>query len=304
MIYNCPFDNTNFYTVEELCSHIKKFKIKQSDFFQEFYPRKDKLTGELINFKNPDQYLSSDFSNKNNLKKWLKINPEDGKKWAIDWLINRKNKKNLIYAPTQVELKSLICPTIHYYNSIGNYEEICKSIGYKIKFTENSIKIRDIKDPVLIQDTREQLPLKTNFKKIIIKKIDSGDYALDEPNDNKIYIERKSIQDMVGTLGRNLERFCKELDRAKKNDSYIVVLVESNINEALGFNYLFEMRYTRMNPSHIFKNLRDLYFKYDNFQCLFVNGRKEAAIVLEKILLADNIKNIDLQFLYESGGLI
>ena len=320
MIYNCPFDNISFNSLEELCSHLKKFRIKQSDFFQEYYTHKDLLTGDLIEFKNPEQYLNSDFSNKNNLKKWLKLNPDEGKKWAIDWLVKRKEKKNLIYAPTQIELKSLTCPSIHYYEKIGGYNNICKSLGLKIRF-DGELKFNKI-DPniILIQDSREQLPFLFECNgqfpcHIKIEKIEVGDYALEQKYDKKIYIDRKNLNDFVGSLSSKqkkdeskakygLDRFIAEIERAKQNNSYLILLVESDINSALSFNFLPQLRWTRTNPNHIFKNVRDLLNKYDNFQILFVDGKRKAAETLIKIFEAgESIKNVDLQYQHELGNL-
>ena len=112
------------------------------NYYEQFHPRLDKFSGEKIEFYNFDQYFSTDFKTKNNLKKWLKENEDAGKAWAIEWLKHRKEKKNLKYAPSQVELRSLTAPTMHYYNNIGNYNNICKEIGYKLRLTSNnSLKI-------------------------------------------------------------------------------------------------------------------------------------------------------------------
>jgi len=299
----CLIDNAEFDSVEHLHLYLRQLKVKQSDYYTKYIKKTDLLTGEPIPFKNPEQYLNSDFINKNNLKKYIKENPEKGREWAIGFLRKRKEEKGLKYAPTQVELRSLQCPSIPYYDSIGGYNKICKELGFKIRFTGADLEYREIMNPILIQDTREQLPLKTKFN-TIVKKLDVGDYAL-EHNVANVFFERKSLADFVGSLTRELGRFSREIERASKKNKYIVILVEESLENALGFNYLPHMRYTKVNPSHVFKNLRDLFLRFDNFQCVFANGRKESLKLLEYLLFCgESVKFIDLQYKLEKGEMV
>jgi ERCC4-type nuclease len=146
------------------------------------------------------------------------------------------------------------------------------------------------------------LPYKT-----ISEKVNCGDYALQAPQDKKIYIERKSLNDFIGTLSvKNFERFEKEIQRAVETDSYLIMLVESKIEQALSFhNLFFAKKYVKVTPEHIFHNLRELLSKYPlNFQALFVDGRIEASQKIIKIFeLGEQVKNADLQFYYEKGEL-
>jgi len=299
----CLIDDSGFECLEHLHLYLRKLKIKQADYYEKYMPRTDLFTKEPIKYKDYDQYFSTDFLNKNNLKKFIKQYPEEGKKWSINWLKKRKEEKKLIYAPTQVELRSLMCPTIHYYETIGGYNKVCEELGYKIKFNNPQLDFKDLnKRCTIIQDTREQRPLEIESFKVKREKLEYADYALAGKFDKKIYIERKGLSDFVGTLGKDLGRFKREILRAKEDGGYIVVLVENNINDALGFNYLPQMRWTKVSPSHIFKNVRDLLHEFDNIQFLFVDGRKEASSALIKLFeLGEQIKDCDIQFLYEAG---
>ena len=50
-------------------SHFwKTHKLKESDYYIQYYPKKDLLTGEILLFKDRDSYLLMDFLNKNNKK--------------------------------------------------------------------------------------------------------------------------------------------------------------------------------------------------------------------------------------------
>lgn len=309
----CLYDQTEHADLPALLAHLKKCGVPQKTYFTDFAPRFDLLTGEKIPYKSPaERYLKIDFAHKNNLKKFLKEKPEEGKEWAIGWLKSRKVEKGLAYAPTQVELRSLMCPTTLYYDSIGGYNAICQSLGYKIRFDGTILSPPKVECPIIV-DTREQTPLVLNVP-IVKGKINCGDYGLSPDHDKGIYIERKSLGDLVGTLSgsagkdhNNLARFTRELERATETGSYLIMLVECNINDAMGFNHLPKdkcppfVRYCKVSPDHIFKNLRDLLVKFPlNFQALFVNNRTEAARAVVHLLSSgESVKKVDLQASYE-----
>jgi hypothetical protein len=303
----CLIDNAEFDSVEHLHLYLRQLKVKQSDYYEKYHSKVDLLTGEPIPFKNPEQYLNSDFLNKNNLKKYVKENPEKGKEWAINFLRKRKESKGLKYAPTQVELRSLQCPSIPYYDSIGGYNKICKELGFKIRFKSTELNFTPLPvDVKIIIDTREQKPLQFSIATETAT-VKEGDYSLAEQYDKNIYVERKGLLDFIGSFSKDLGRFHRELQRAKKKKSYIVMVVENDINDALGFEYLTGIpgiKYVKTNSAHIFKNLRDTLVKFTNFQVLFVSGRKEASNAVIKIFeLGESVKDIDLELQYELGNL-
>ena len=298
------FGGADFSTIEELLAHLKKFKIKQKDYFEDTFPRKDLLTGEKIEYKNIENYFNSDFVNKNNLKKYIKQNPEGGKSWSIEYLENRKEEKGLIYSPSQAELRSLFCPSIPYFESVGGYNEICDMLGYKNRYDyKKELVFNKLTDPTIIIDSREKLPLKL-ITKSEVAGLKVGDYAIKDSKLN-IFIDRKSLPDMIGTLSKGYERFQREIERAIKLDAYIIMLVESDINSALGFEYLPHI-HSKASSAFIFKRLRDLLTKYPNhFQVVFADGRIDAAKLVLKIFeLGEDVKNIDLQYRLEKGELV
>lgn len=297
----CKFDKTIYSSIEELHKYIRKFRIKQKDYYEHYYPRKDLLTQEPIEFKDYNQYFNQDFKNKNNLKKWLKNNPEEGIKWATGQLLIRKYDKKLIYAPSYVELKSLMMPSMEYFEMNGGYYNITKNLYFTDRYNNNKLIFNELKDKIIICDTREQKPIKIKDYNTIVGTLNIGDYGLQGENDLGIYIERKSLQDFVSTLSGGLERFGRELERAREINAYVIMMVESNLNDALCFNYLPQMRWGKAQPSFVFKNLRDLLNKYPlNFQVLFVEGRKDFAIKMIKIFeLGNQVKTIDLQYRYD-----
>jgi len=314
----CPVDDSVHDSLESLHAHLKDIRYKRSSFYERYYPRQDVLTGEKIPFKESHMhdiagYLDQKFAKKNNLKKWLKLNPEEGKKWAIEWLKKRKEEKGLVYAPSQAELRSLLCPSMPYYDFIGGYYKITRELGFQDRYMDEVPVFTPLGDATIIQDTREQNPLHLKHK-VVVAKVDEGDYALDAAHSQGVFVERKSLSDFCGTLSsRKIERkksedssfarFDRELARALEQGHYIVMLVEENINNALGFEYLPHMQRVQASASHIFKNLRDLLVKYPlSFQVVFADGRVDAADKLVKILaMGKQARRIDLQNALEKG---
>jgi hypothetical protein len=299
----CKFDGSQHDSLEALHAHIRKFKIKRAAYYEEYYPRKDKFSGRTIRFKDVDQYFTQEFESKESLRKWLGANKESGKQWAAKWLVERKEKKDLVYAPSQVELESSFCPSMRYYDGLfGDYYELTTSMGYRPRFEPSKDVITaNLSVSKVIIDTREQNPLNLPLP-TIRQKLNCGDYGLVGPEDRHVYIERKEIGDFAGTLSpKGLVRFEKEIIRAVKSKSYLIMVVEDDIDTCLTFNELPYMRHTKASPSYIFHNLRTLLAKYPlNFQALFVSDRKEMSRVIIKLLgLGEKVKTIDLQYAYE-----
>ena len=79
---------------------------------------------------------------------------------------------------------------------------------------EKSMKLPAKLDPsqvTAIVDTREQLPLCLDPLRVQTETLDTGDYAL--LGCDHIRIERKSLDDLLGCVGRDRERFNREVQR-------------------------------------------------------------------------------------------
>jgi hypothetical protein len=89
----------------------------------------------------------------------------------------------------------------------------------------------------IIVDSREQAPFTFQHEKyagtiVEAGTLDTGDYSLAGLAD-KIAVERKSLPDLAQCLGRERERFERELQRAAALDAFAVV-VESTWGELAG----------------------------------------------------------------------
>lgn len=80
-------------------------------------------------------------------------------------------------------------------------------------------------DYTIIIDTREQRPW--NFEGIRdmceLGTLKTGDYSL-KGYENCIAVERKSLADFVGSIGKNRKRFMAELERASKIKHFCVIV--------------------------------------------------------------------------------
>ena len=319
----CAFDQTVHATRESLHEHLRDFRISQQRYYQTYEPRYDLVTNELIPFRSYEQYINTDFVSKNTLKKWLQANPEKGFEWSKAWLSKRKEAKGLVYAPPQVELRTLCCPSMPYFNEIGKseggYYSIAAALGFKPRYKAATPTFSPLaSDAVILQDTREQLPVKFT-RSVKVETLDVGDYALDKPYDKGVRIERKSLGDWAGTLSAramvrkgkkkttvwsNFERFDKELARAVEQDLYVVMVVEASINEAQSLNYLPQYKWIKASSEYLFHNLRELLTKYPlNFQAVFIDTKKhKVADKMTRIFeLGEQVKTLDLQYLYEEN---
>lgn len=303
----CKVDGKEFKDDKSLHLALKHYGLNKEKYYHKYFPRKDLLTGEIINFKSKEQYFNNDFNDKNNMKQWLKMqSQEDAKRYCEEIIKKRKDEKKIIYSPSQIELRTIMSPSIIFYNKIFNdYYDVCSSLGLENKFihpknisTEFKHKL-DSKDTIYI-DTREQSWLKFNTK-FEIKTLPYGDYTCDNDNCN-CYVERKSLSDFISTLSsKNIQRFENEILRSKKDGAYLIVIVEEKLSNALSFKYLPHIsKKIKATPDFIFHNVRKLIQEHNNLQFLFVNGREEMKRVIESIFSSKCFyKKVDLQLIYD-----
>tara|TARA_B100000959_G_scaffold285084_1_gene358636 strand:- start:1145 stop:2095 length:951 start_codon:yes stop_codon:yes gene_type:complete len=309
----CKVCKEKFKDDPSLHRHLRAHKVLVVDYYHAYFPRKDFLTGDLIKFKNKDQYFTDDFNSRPNMKKWLDtISEEEAKNYCHTYIQKRIRKKGMTYALCEVEARSLMCPPIPYFQKVFEdyYHYVGTNFKLKHKYTkwpdDKSLKIKNVKSGFLKNmysiciDTREQKPLKFNLP-VEVKTLSFGDYCSNQADKDKVYIERKSITDFIGTMSGGYERFTKEVERAKADGSDLIVVVEESLTSCLSFNFLpYVSKKIKATPEYIFHNVRQLIQEYDNLHFLFVKGRPESSRVIEKILLySSRFKGVDLQLAYD-----
>jgi len=313
ILMKCPMDKIyhcklcKYHSgLEEFVLHVKsEHKIGIKKYFENNCPKFDLWTKHQIPYKSIDQYEQTDFLNKKNLKLWLaRLNLNGRIQYLEEKIKQHMLLKKAKKSPGYIE-SCLInqLPSVKDIESLCeiNYNEFCKKINVECKFDYSNIKILEGKiddKNTIIVDTREQKPFNFKGKSSKNLKLEYGDYALE--SNTKIAIERKCYSDFIGTFSSDVPRFVKELERAKKDNGYIVVVCESTLNNIL---YSKFKRYGKASPHFISHNLRALLREHDNLQFVFCSSRREAEEKSLQILSwGDSIRNIDLQYYFNYGA--
>lgn len=301
-ILTCKMCNQLHDDLDALDQHLKLHKIKKEEYYRRHYPKKDLFTGQSIKFTSSEFYLTSLFNDKNSLRAYFKRHDDhENTEISLRLIKARLNFKDITFIPCQVETRSLVLPGTSTMLDLFDYEEKMKDFGLKKRFSYDLNKFSKLKSKPfnnIIIDTREKKPL--IFKReTVLQKLDQGDYSRDD--DQSLCIERKSLTDFVSTLSGNYDRFLRELDGAKKERRQIVVLVELKLTDCLSFNHIpYYKKLIKATPVFIFHRVRSIIQNYKNVQFLFVDGRKEASLYVEKLLsYGKDIAKFDLQFLYD-----
>lgn len=112
--------------------------------------------------------------------------------------------------------------------------------------------MKNKKEIVVIQDTREQQPLALERYgyQVMIDTLPIGDYTVKYPNLSDILvIERKSLADFVACCGRERERFEKEL-LALRSYEQPYIIGEFGMRDIMGHNYR-----SQINPNSVMSSI-------------------------------------------------
>ena len=289
MSITCKICGSKFKSERSLHTHIKAHGVLLAEYYTTYYPRYNLYTGELIPFKNKDQYFSTYFSNNVELEKWAATaEREHVEQILLDMLSKRIISKNLQYAPNHLELKLLDLPEIEIYKVFfGSYNEACRRLqvepllnkSIKSKFLKENKNLNDIE---ILIDTREQTPLK--FQNSKSHKLDFGDYTATGKYYNKTYIDRKSETDFKSTMTVGFERFKKELERASEFDSFLYIVIESSTEKIIRNNSFSPHK---SNMSFVWHQMRVLSHQFARkCQFIFSGGRKRSENLIPILLEA------------------
>ena len=118
-------------------------------------------------------------------------------------------------------------------------------------------------------DTREQLPLEFEVDGVVTEvirtKLPYGDYSAaweDKQGQHvefmPLFIERKSLGDLFGTLTSGMERFRREIARAKEDGISLIIMVEGCFREVF-----LGAKHSTVEGEIILKTLHTLWVKHD-----------------------------------------
>jgi len=128
----------------------------------------------------------------------------------------------------------------------------------------------------LICDTREQNPYIFRTRSIR-KKLTTGDYSVLDYED-RIAIEKKELDDLIGCLTGGRDRFERELARGVAMD-YFAVVVECSFSDIVSGNYR-----SKMTPKSAIQSILAFSVRY-RLPFFFTENRQYSARVTESLLL-------------------
>lgn len=299
MSFKCKECDQEFPGLKNLHTHIKKHDMLLGDYYVKHFQRKNKLTGELLPFKNYDDYFEKDFSQPKQLQEWCeKASFMDVKEYIIELMDRRIKAKNLNSGLSSLELWTAGLPDIDIYKKyFGSYTDACKKCLIEPMFNGKLPKEfwDDYSNIKILIDTREQKPLW--FKKSEILKLDIGDYAVSGDKYNYTYVDRKSFNDFCGTVTCWYNRFVKELDRCRSLGCYLFVVIEAPLHRMDEYN---KNSYKKFNLNYVFHNMRQLQRDYnDCCQFIFSGSRGLSAELIPKLLvLGKSLWKTDMQYFW------
>jgi len=111
----------------------------------------------------------------------------------------------------------------------------------------------------------------------------SGDYSVaghEHPGPVSVMVERKSLEDLFGTLGQERERFEAKLDLLHRTYTIAAVVVESSWEQI----FASPPSYSELNPFSIFQSVLAWKVRYPNVLWELVGSREWAEVFTVRFL--------------------
>ncbi len=293
------------FTERGLHGHIIKAHNKPvAEYYEDHFPKTDRLTGEKIPYNDYHSYIDAQFLTPKNEGAWLKkVEREEAKNYLLKVLRQRIELKKLKFAPSFVEFEtSELPPYKAYVYFFGSYANACREIGMEPLLTDRKeIPPLKHKDVEVLIDSREQKPLK--FKKFKEQKLAFGDYTLSGEDYTYTYIDRKSDSDFKNTVTVHQERFLREIQRAVDMDSYLFIVVEESIAQIELYN---KMAAHHSNMSYVWSSMRKIQHIYPRrCQFVFTGSRENSQKIIPYLLrYGKELWGTDVQYLLHFKGII
>lgn len=292
-----------FESLKSLHGHLKAHDMIAANYYVKHYARKNMLTGELLQFKNYEDYFARDFDSYAEMARWLRgVDKETARAYALERLVKRKEEKGLEFAPCTNDLKLSKLPTVRMYEDLfKTYEAAAKLAGLKVRWgTTLPDLVPAPEDMEIMIDTREQQPL--SFPKSVENKLDFGDYAVGGEHYTYTFVDRKSAADLKSTLTSGFERFVREIKRAREFGCFLYIVIEATIKQ------VHEETYQTKYPSSVYfawANLKEIANEYaDVCQFIFAGSREKSEELIPKLLVnGPRLWFTDVQHLLDKGEL-
>lgn len=296
-MFICKECGKEFDKLRSLHTHLKGHDMYLADYYVKHYQRRNKLTGELLQFKNYKDYFSKDFSFRSELMQWCKEAPkQEVEEYILKMLRDRIEDKKMTHAPSTVELYAGKMPSIDVYKDLfGSYTKAAELCGVKPRLgkplTDEFLK--DFSNTPILIDTREKLPLQ--FKSSSLLKLDVGDYAVTGDLYAYTYVDRKSFSDFCSTMSQAYKRFARELTRCREIGAFLYVVVDEGLYCLHKVNSMSRQKH---NMDYVMHNMKELQASFaDCCQFVFSGSRENSQKLIPKLLvLGDKCWGTDIQY--------
>jgi len=106
--------------------------------------------------------------------------------------------------------------------------------------------------------------------------LDVGDYSakMKDGHQPRIYFERKSIPDLVGTMTTGYKRFRQEVKRSKDSGSKLILIIEGTVTDILKGT-----KYSLVDGLQILRTVLSICDRYD-VSHIFCRNREEMSIYI------------------------
>ncbi|MEN6358251.1 MAG: ERCC4 domain-containing protein [Armatimonadota bacterium] len=133
--------------------------------------------------------------------------------------------------------------------------------------------------PVVVVDTREKEPYTFDPARVEVvrRALAAGDYSL-LGLESSVAVERKSMEDFVGTVIRGRERFANELAKLRGCE-FACVVVEGSLMDVLSGNYRSDA-----HPNAVLGSALSIIVDY-RIPVFFCSNRQAARLFVEQLLL-------------------
>jgi ERCC4-type nuclease len=156
------------------------------------------------------------------------------------------------------------------------------------------MKKSSIQDFTIIIDTREQRPytfqnIKPEPPETIIQGLTTGDYSVAEL-ESRICVERKSMVDLFGSVGKGRARFECEMERMNKFD-YAALVIESDLSSI----FVNPPAWSKMHPKVVFRTIISWSQRYNVYVWPMWNreSAERVTYLILKRYYDEYLKNLD-----------
>lgn len=298
----CEICGKEFENQKGVNTHIR-FKHKEwtiERYYLVFFPRKCIMCNKIIPFKG-EKYLQYKFCSKEcMIKRFSMFVPKNkgdlkyDKEMLLQYLRELHKKYGGVITQHLINLNGVFRHQI-YHSYFGSFTKACELAGVPYYTYTYEKEKETFCGLTIVCDTREKKPY--NIYPKVVERLDVADYKLKDYN-GKVRIERKDINDLRGTMGKGLERFWRELERAREKDLYVVVLIDGTKES------LWKHNFSIITPYQIMHNIKKTVAEFgDVCQFVFTGGRKNSTRLLIMLLTMplDIIRELNLQEMIESG---